>query len=199
MYTDPHLYYSGPLVGDRQDLRPLVLGPRWLLLFTLACQPGFPGERPASTRRPWPPATLALILGTTPPSLSSLLFVLGISAVPGIELTPIVLGVAGLVVGWALFRYRLLDHSAGGPSPGHRGHGRWGDRAQRRWADGAPQSGRPDRPGPPGQPGVGRAAADAFDALPPLAQAAQMSGVESRLEVGDGLAKRCFELTVGPS
>jgi len=52
---------------------------------------------------------LALLLATLPPSVCSLLFVLGLSPIPGLEVTPILLGLAGVPVGWALFRYHLFD------------------------------------------------------------------------------------------
>lgn len=53
--------------------------------------------------------TGALIVGATAPWVGNLIYVAGLSPVPGLELTPLVLAFSGVVLAWGLFRFQLLD------------------------------------------------------------------------------------------
>jgi diguanylate cyclase (GGDEF)-like protein/PAS domain S-box-containing protein len=52
--------------------------------------------------------TGALIVGAIAPWAGNLIYVAGLSPVPGLELTPLVLAFSGVVLAWGLFRFRLL-------------------------------------------------------------------------------------------
>ncbi len=52
-----------------------------------------------------------LVAGATPPFLAHISFTLGISPVPNLDLTPFVFAVTGLLFGFALFRFDLLERT----------------------------------------------------------------------------------------
>ena len=52
--------------------------------------------------------TGAMIVGAIAPWAGNLIYVAGLSPVPGLELTPLVLAFSGVVLAWGLFRYQLL-------------------------------------------------------------------------------------------
>jgi len=52
---------------------------------------------------------LMLILGTLLPAVVNIFYILGISPIPYVNMSTAVLSVTGVLVGWALFRYRFLD------------------------------------------------------------------------------------------
>lgn len=51
----------------------------------------------------------AVLIGSIIPWLSNLLYNIDLNPLPGIELTPLAFAITGLVLGWAIFRWRLLD------------------------------------------------------------------------------------------
>jgi PAS domain S-box-containing protein len=50
-----------------------------------------------------------VLIGSIVPWLGNLLYNIGLNPLPGIELTPLAFSVTGLALGWAIFRWRLLD------------------------------------------------------------------------------------------
>ncbi len=52
--------------------------------------------------------TGALIVGAIAPWVGNLIYVAGLSPIPGLELTPLVLAFSGAVLAWGLFRFQLL-------------------------------------------------------------------------------------------
>ncbi|HOT46965.1 MAG TPA: histidine kinase N-terminal 7TM domain-containing protein [Spirochaetota bacterium] len=53
--------------------------------------------------------TIVLMVGIMMPWIGSLAYVLGITPVPGLDLTPIAFMITGISVAWGIIRYRLLD------------------------------------------------------------------------------------------
>lgn len=52
---------------------------------------------------------MILLLSTILPLLVNMLYILGITPIPNFNLTPVAFSVSGIMIGWALFRYRFLD------------------------------------------------------------------------------------------
>jgi len=52
---------------------------------------------------------LMLILGTLLPAVVNIFYILGISPIPYVNMSTAVLSITGVLVGWALFRYKFLD------------------------------------------------------------------------------------------
>ncbi len=50
-----------------------------------------------------------LLLSIVLPLLTDGLYILGFSPIPNLNLTPVVFSISGLLLGWALFQYRLFD------------------------------------------------------------------------------------------
>jgi two-component system, sensor histidine kinase and response regulator len=53
--------------------------------------------------------SIALLLGVAVPWIANGIYVLGLTPVPGLDLTPFAFVVSGMSLSWGLFRYRLLD------------------------------------------------------------------------------------------
>jgi len=53
--------------------------------------------------------TVVLIIGIMMPWIGSLAYVLGITPVPGLDITPFAFMITGISVAWGIIRYRLLD------------------------------------------------------------------------------------------
>jgi PAS domain S-box-containing protein len=51
----------------------------------------------------------ALLIGTLVPWVANFLYNFGLNPLPGVELTPIAFAITGVSLGWAIFRWRLLD------------------------------------------------------------------------------------------
>ncbi len=52
---------------------------------------------------------LALLIGMSLPVLGSILYVLGLSPIRRMDLSPVLVGVGGIAISWGLFRYRLFQ------------------------------------------------------------------------------------------
>jgi PAS domain S-box-containing protein len=50
-----------------------------------------------------------ILIGSLVPWISNLLYNVGLNPLPGIELTPLAFSITGMALGWAIFRWRLLD------------------------------------------------------------------------------------------
>ena len=53
--------------------------------------------------------TVILLLATVLPLLTDLLYTVGVTPIPNFNLTPVVFSISGVLVGWAIFRFRFLD------------------------------------------------------------------------------------------
>ncbi len=53
--------------------------------------------------------SVSIIIGSIIPWLSNVIYLAGLSPIPGLDLTPPAFAVSGLVLGWGIFRHRLLD------------------------------------------------------------------------------------------
>lgn len=53
--------------------------------------------------------TQILTIGFLLPMIGHVLYIFGVSPIPGHDITPAVVGLAGVVVAWGLFRYRLFE------------------------------------------------------------------------------------------
>ena len=92
-------FTNGPLFFVHLAYSYLLLAATIVLLAS-----SLPGSQPLYRRQTW-----FLIAGIALPMVTEVLFQLGLSPVPGLNISPIVLALSGILIGLSIFRYRLLD------------------------------------------------------------------------------------------